>query len=174
MKPKNKLLYIFLGTTLLLFSSCVGTQNVEKPKQAISYEKAKVLQEEYNRTRANFLNEYLRSKGVLKKENEEDVRDVWFDLKVLKQYIAYVEAEAKKQGHKNLGLRVVLGAYPNNLKYPDPGFATVFFMPTYKKDYNPKKASLLSILNFQETGDEYLEDVDGLNFGMGGKPPKDL
>jgi len=175
MKLKNKLLYPFLGVTLLLLSSCNETQNVEKPKQTISYEKAKALQQEYIKTRAKFLNEHLRGKGILKKaEEEEDVRDVWFDLKVLKQYIAYVEAEAKKKGHKNLGIRVVLGAYPNQLKHHDPGAATVFFMPTSRGDTNPKKASLLSIINFDGTDDEYMEDVDGLNFGMGGKPPKDL
>ena len=195
MKSTNKFVYVLL-TSVLVFTSCCEKQNAEKPKEAISYKDAKILQQEYIETRANFINEYLHSinhfnekgikeekenkesinstpnkkEGLVKKENKiiEDVRDVTFDLETLKQYIAYVEKEAKSKGLKGLGLRVYLGAYPKgDTSVKDPGFTTVFFMPTHQPAAETTKGNNF----FYWFGDEIIDGVDGLNLGSGGRPP---
>ncbi len=152
-------------------------QNATKPKQTISIETAKILQQEYVKTRANPLNEMLRANGTLvnadgtTSKKIEDVRDVWFDIKVLKQYIAYVEKEAKNKGVKgDLGLRVYYGAYPKTGGYHQPGFSTVFFMPTHRVLPNSNAAYF-----FPPTGDdENIDGIDGLNLGQGRIPPKGI
>ncbi|WP_299678729.1 hypothetical protein [uncultured Tenacibaculum sp.] len=135
-----------------------------KPAQAISYEKARVLQKEYIETRANVLNKALQSRGVIQ---GEDVRDYYYDLEVLEQYIAYFKAEAKKKGYDNLGLRIHLGAYPNQEHYNEPGNSTIFIMPTHKLEDKNKRLLLNSdVLN--------AEGIDALNLATGGRPPVDL
>ena len=136
-----------------------------KPAQAISYEKARVLQKEYIETRANVLNKALQSRGVIQ---GEDVRDVWYDLEVLEQYIAYVKAEAQKKGYKNLGLRVHLGAYPNQENYHSPGNTTFFFVPTHNMGTENKNLILKNSDNITAEG------IDALNYGHGGNPPQIL
>ena len=89
-------------TSLFILTSCVEEQNSDKPEQAITYKKAKSLQQNYINTRANFLNKHLISEGALK---TDDVRDVTYNLSTLKQYIAYVEKEAKKRGIAEEDLR---------------------------------------------------------------------
>jgi len=194
MKITNKIFYVLL-TSLFIFSSCdekVGRdqeQNVSKQDESridgtITYERAYKLQRNYIETRAKFLNAYLDSinyfdnnqnKGLAGdgKVNDtiQDVRDVTFDLKTLKKYIAYVERKAKKDGLKGLGLRVYLGAYTkNDTLVKDPGFATVFFMPTHQPEPRSSKANNF----FYWNEDEVIEDADGLNLGHGGNPPNDL
>ena len=134
-------------------------QNASKPKNAISYKEAKGLQQEFLTTRANTLNKALNFKQKIK---GQDVRDVTFDLQEMKQYIAYVEAEAKKKGLNGLGLRVYFGAYPkNDTKTKSPGYSTVFFMPTHQSKSSKGQ-------------DEIIEGVDGLNRATNGIPPNDL
>lgn len=141
------------------------TIEVQKPEQAISMKKAKTLQQEYITTRANLLNNLLQAKGTIQ---GEDVRDVWYDLEVIEQYIAYVKAEAKKKGYENLGLRVHLGAYPNQEGYQDPGNTTFFFVPTYKNSSASKNLALRNSENITAEG------IDALNYGHGNNPPKDI
>ena len=134
-------------------------QNAGKPKNAISYKEAKALQQEFLTTRANTLNKALNSEHKIK---GQDVRDVTFDLQEIKQYIAYVDAEAKKKGLNGLGLRVYFGAYPkNDTKTKSPGYSTVFFMPTHQSTSSKGQ-------------DQIIADVAGLNKGHLGIPPNDI
>jgi len=121
----------------------------------ISIKDARILEQEYVKTRANSLNTILKKKGLIE---SEDVRDVWFDLEALKDYIAYVEQTAAKKGiTKNLGLRVYFGAYPDKQEYEDKrGKATVVFLPTHSS-YGSEN--------------ENFSDLDGFNWGGGGWPP---
>ena len=131
-----------------------------KSSKRISKKEAKVLEQEFVTTRTPILNESLKRKKLI---TDEDVREVWFDLEDIKEYIAYVEAAAAKKGINNgLGLRVYLGAYPNEKQYHNPGKTTVFFMPTKKGN---------SLLKSGEEENENIEDVDGLNLGYGRIPP---
>ena len=130
----------------------------------ISIKEARVLEQEYVKTRANSLNVILKKKGLIE---SEDVRDVWFDLEALKSYIPYVEEEAEKKGiSKNLGLRVYLGAYPNDQKHLSAGKATVFFIPT--QQLVSEKQDSFDLVN------ENLDEVDGFNFGTSGWPPNGI
>lgn len=175
MKKTNQLIVVFSVVMFSLLASCkcpdctneTETSKVEspsKPKQAISYDYAKKIQQEYIKTRADSLNKLLNAGGVIK---GEDVRDVWFDLKTLEQYIAYVKAESKKKNYEGLGLRVYYGAYPKDSNSPDSGYSTVFFIPTHRS-----KASKMNFV--YSDPNENSEDIDGMNFGIGGKPPKDI
>ncbi|WP_299835105.1 hypothetical protein [uncultured Tenacibaculum sp.] len=139
--------------------------NGQKPKQTITKKEGIILQKEYLETRSRFLNEFLNDKGHIK---GEDTREVSYDLETIKQYIAYVEAEAKKKGYDGLGLRLYFGAYPKESNYKDSGYSTIFFMPTYKK-----KSATMNFI-YDHGGDHVMEGVDGLNFGQAGRPPKDL
>jgi len=131
-----------------------------KSGKRITLKEAKTLEQEYVTTRSAVLNESLKRRGLIE---SEDVREVWFDLEDVKEYIAYVEAEAAKKGIKDgLGLRVYLGAYPNEKQYHNPGKTTVFFMPTQKST---------SMVKSGEGEDENMDDVDGFNFGHGRIPP---
>lgn len=167
-KKKHFKVFVFFLTSIVLFACSdkepVNKVNVEKPKETISYEYAKKLQQEYIKTRAEPLKEFLIGQGTLK---GEDVRDVWFDIDVLEQYIAYVKDQSKRKGYDGLGLRVYFGAYPKEGDHKDPGYTTVFFMPTHRSKV-PK-------MNFVfQASDENSDDIDPLNFGSGGHPPKDL
>ncbi|MGB0880301.1 MAG: hypothetical protein ACPGTO_07015 [Polaribacter sp.] len=193
MKPIIKTVFLVL-TCLFVFSSCDEKQKPDKPNELknfrISYERASDLQKNYIETRANFLNAYLDSinyfgrnqkrnqqnqeDGLVANEKRkiiEDVRDVNFDLKILKQYIAYVEKKAKEKGLKGLGLRVYFGSYPkNDTLVKHPGFSTVFFMPTYQPEPETSKANKFFYWNH----DEIIDGTDGLNVGHQGIPPNDL
>lgn len=131
-------------------------QNAGKPKNAISYKEAKILQQEYIKNTVKPTVEAFKKIGVNK---NEDIRDVTFDLDTLKEYIAYVEKEAAKKGITDgLGLRVYIGAY-------EKGEVTMFFMPTKKKETN---------IPSLEPKFEIIENIQGLNRGHAGMPPKDL
>lgn len=155
-------MYEVLAICFFIFSySCTTKEQNEKPKSTISYEKAKKMQSNYIETQVKPLQQIYEQLGISKKEN---IRDVTYDLKTIKQYIAYVEKEAAKKGIKDgLGLRIYIGAY-------EDGDVTMFFMPTIKKE---DKTTANHFFYFAA---EYqiLESVDGLNYGSGGKPPKDL
>ncbi|WP_369048824.1 hypothetical protein [Tenacibaculum sp. UWU-22] len=162
MKSINNFFYL-LASCVFILTSCVNQQNAEnfeKPKNAISYEKAKALQKEYLNTRVKSIQEAYKALGI---EKKPDVRDVTYSLEGLKQYLAYVEKEAEKKGLKGLGIRVYLGAYKG-------GDVTMFFMPTHQK--TPKASNVNNFFYVAE--DEVIEGVDGYNFGIGGQPPRDM
>lgn len=181
MKIKN--LIMLLCVAIFVFSSCESetknnTDNNEfcfkylgKPKEAITYETAKTLQEEYIQTRANILNEQLIGNGTIP-TGEQDTRDVTYNFNTLKQYIAYVEKEAKEKGIsvEELGIRVYLGAYPKNSTYEEKGYTTMFFMPIK----NSSGKSGKSTAKYGKQAEEVIDGIDGLNLGSSGKPPKDL
>lgn len=154
---------------LFVLTACHKEPEVRKPKGTISYETAKTLQHSFIQTRAKLLNKILNQNGTI---TGEAIRDVTFDFKRVKEYIAYVEQEAKKKGiaPETLGLRVYLGAYPKEKSnYPNPGRGTVFFMPTRLKITNPNANNFFPFYQ-----DDVIEDIDGLNIGAGGMPPNDL
>lgn len=154
--------------TMFFIKSCISKTSVEKdqlkvPSQAISYSQANILEDEFIKTRANILNDTL---------GFEDSREFLFSLDSLKQYIAYFEREAKTQGYKDLGIRIYFGAYPESKKYPDPGKATVFLVPTGNKIQS--QGSFNPFLAVYETGDDNIESISSLNYGHAGRPPKKI
>ena len=93
-------------------------------------------------------------------------------MDTLKQYIAYIEQQGKLRGKKNLGIRIYYAAYPANSNYPDPGYATVFLVPTAQEPGLGIQKGFLPI-----TADDLNQNIDSLaplNYGGGGIPPNDF
>lgn len=165
MKTKsNQKLVVFLTIMTLFFQSCKeNIKKIDPPKQTIDYEYAKGLEQEFKNTRGAIINKYLNLK-------DEDPREFWFDLKELKKYIKYVEQEAKVLGYKDLGIRIYNGAYPNDEAYPDPGYSTVFLVPTGNR--RASKASFLPLTTV--VINDNIQEIPGYNYGQAGRPPKEL
>lgn len=149
---------LLLAVLVSYFTSCEAP--LDPPKQSISYEEANILEEEFKRTRSVVID---RSLGY------EDTREFWFSLDTLKNYISYVEQQAKKQKLRDLGIRIYFAAYPNDNQSADPGFSTVVLVPT-SRNANNIQHGFFPI----DPEDDTIETIEALNFGHGGKPPKDL
>ncbi|WP_303317904.1 hypothetical protein Q4Q34_18505 [Flavivirga abyssicola] len=157
-------LALFLTIMVLSFQSCEEKskpQKIKPPKQIIDYEYAQELEEEYENTRGAIINKYL---GI------EDTREFWFDLEELKKYIAYVEQEADSLGYTRLGIRIYNGAYPKEKRFHDPGYSTVFLVPTGNK-IKSNKASFSPISSTFVINDN-IHEIPAYNYGHAGKPPK--
>lgn len=103
-----------------------------------------------------------------------DNREVWFDLENLKEYICYVEEESEKKGYKDLGLRVYLGAIPDEKDVPH---TTVLFWPTHRNKTNTESGNRAANSDEEENDsnkNENSDGIDGLNYGTSGRPPKVL
>ncbi len=161
MRQIAKLIWVALLPTVLI-SLCTGCNEItaEAPEQTLSPREANVLEETYKNTRATILNDTL---------GFEDTREFWFSIDTLKKYIAYVEQEGAKMNKTGLGLRVYFGAYPQDGNYPNPGFSTVFFVPT------AKATNTTAVKGFapMQSNDENLDGLQALNYGSGGIPPND-
>lgn len=121
---------------------------------------AKALNENFVKTRSKELNKIVESETG--KPNDKDAISSWFSLGDLKEYIAYVEAEAKAKNISVDGLRVYFGAYSKNDKKQDKkGLSTMFFVPTQNKLQSDEDAIVSSDIT----------DIDGMNEGMQGYPP---
>lgn len=166
MKTKSiQRLAFFLIIMTLFFQSCEEKpkkQKIKAPKQTIDYKYANSLEEEFKNTRGALINKYLEI---------EDSREFWFELEKLKEYIAYVEQEAETLGYDNLGIRIYNGAYPKDKKYPQPGYSTVFLVPTGNK--TTSKASFLPI-STTLVNDDNIQEISAYNYGHAGRPPKEL
>ena len=106
------------------------TQVVETPKDLISLDEADSLYVNYSRRRAE---------GIIKMETMDEskpfqpVRFVSFNLNTIKDYIAYVEQEAKKGGTQADSLRIYLGNY-GEVKGANDKHTTVFMLPSAKAE----------------------------------------
>ena len=138
---------------------------ITPPEQAISIEEAKVLQQEFVRTRAGIINDSL-----FKDSKEVDTRDFWFSLETIEQYVAYVKSEGANKGYKDMGIRIFFAAYPKNSRDPraDPGFSTVILAPTKGKP--PVGNGFFPMAPIQDPAG----GIQALNYSQGGKPPKNL
>jgi len=158
---KNSIKLIGCFVLVLSITACVNTNTkptkIVKPAHAISKKRAKLLSNNYN-TRYDSI-----SRIIGKKDN----RSTWYSLKELKTYIAYIEAQGKKQGYTVDGIRFYLGAYPADEKNPKKqNETTIFLAPTGKKIGNMAEKSMIT--------NPYSRDIttiDAYNFGQGGWPP---
>ena len=112
---------LMLTLAVLLPSSFVAADNDHlKPDGLISQEEA-----------VEFRDAFLQSQkeSAVAKHHSNMPTEFTFELERLKQYIAYVEAEAERLGHSDLALRVYLAAYPTGYKDNYTAEPTVFFAP---------------------------------------------
>ena len=162
----NKLTLGIFFVIIFLIGCRVGKISAEKPEGTITPEQANILEETYKEQRWSIINDNIGYK---------DTREFVFELNRLKQYIAFVEAEATSMGYSGLGLRVYLGAYPEG--FPDVNNdrveTTVFFIPTAKFGPNEANENFKSNNLQEDNTDENINGIDGLNYASGGMPPKE-
>ena len=158
LKTPHVLFFTMSLLTVLLFSAC--EQIIDPPQESITVEQAKILQNEFITTRAGIINDSL---------NIIDTRDIWFSLDTLKKYITYVEQQGERLGKENLGIRIYFAAYPDEPNYPDPGYATVFLVPTALEE-SPLKSGFFPV----QPVNQNIDGLNALNYGTGGIPPNDL
>lgn len=131
---------------------------MNQPKQLITKEFAKQLNEGYIKERAN-----LKAKV----NDEEDANAVWFSLEELENYINYIKVEGESKGIEVTGVRFYLGVYPEDIQEKEKaGKTTIFLTPTKKN--NVGGAMLLA------TTDENVDatEIEPMNYGTMGNPPK--
>lgn len=156
---------LFVSIIFFCFKSC----KAPKPVGTINYDKANELEELFKTSRSTIINNHL---------GYQDSREVWFSIDRLKKYIAYVESQAKKKNYDNLGLRIYFGTYPENNE--GKTFSTVFLVPTCKNK-TPKsiigttRSSFVTSSNDlpDSSENENIYDIEALNFGGLGHPPRD-
>lgn len=137
-----KFLNIMVSLTVmaLLLVDCKGDHNnqnddndgpptvvVERPDMAIELGEAIDLYQNYGASRVGLIEAYEEELGEV--DGFQATRSLTFDFEELKQYMKYIEQEAKAADTPIKGLRVYLGQYDRKSShYPNSG--TVFFNPT--------------------------------------------
>lgn len=135
---------------------------MEFKNHLISKEKARVLQQEFIKTRGNVISKILEKEKRIK---GEDCRDFWVSIDILKEFIFNIEKQAREEGScKGLGVRIFLGAYPENEEVKDAGYCTVFLMKGYEDDNRRE--------NYEKSLTDDTELI--LNYNVGGRPPRDI
>ncbi len=153
MKRLKKIHSLFLLVLLVFMYSC-GEQTsgeeatrqaeVEAPEQIISLAEAKTMFDNYSERRAAMIQKFEDSVNISKKDTAKfDVaRYTYYDLKTIKQYIAYIEQEAAKAKVEISTLRFYYSNYPDQEKFPNgqsiehPRQNSIFILPTLNQDGN--------------------------------------
>jgi hypothetical protein len=113
-------------------------EEVEAPKQIVGLDQAKESYDNYTRRRVGIIE---KSEGPKPDGSKFDAtRYTYYDLTTIKQYIAYIEQEAKRANVEISSLRFYLSNYPdstsfrNGNKVVHPRQNSVFLVPTTQKD----------------------------------------
>jgi hypothetical protein len=147
MKSTNRTFNIvsLLTFVVVLFSACEEPKPkddepilVEAPKQIISIEQAKQMYDTYSERRIPIIKEY---EGLNNDSTEfMPTRLAEYDYETLKQYLSYIENEAREAGVEINKLRFYLVNYPDAEKFDDgtpvkyPRQNSFFMVPTLKRD----------------------------------------
>ncbi|MEM9078035.1 MAG: hypothetical protein AAGC43_13405 [Bacteroidota bacterium] len=147
---KKNGLTLVLGGLLLIVSSCQERPRqqekpeeevpeiIKPPSDIISIDQSKSLYDNYSRNRVEPIMAFEREMND--DEDFEVARFVDFDYDAMKQYIAFVEQEAKKANVDVSTFRLYFANYPNSEKFPDgkkvvhPRQNSIFILPTLMKD----------------------------------------
>ncbi len=160
---KNLLLLILgilIGALVTYFyvSKPESNLTITAPKGLISPDQAKTLDAAYNPRYKLVSDSIVNRKGG-------DNRSSWYGLEQMRNYLSYAENQAKEHGHTMDGVRIYLGAHPD--QNGESGYTTMFFVPT-GTTHNSKAA----IFNFSMAdGSGDLPDGEGLDMGGNGNPP---
>lgn len=127
----------------------------KRPKKCISIKEAKELQKVWCDTRTPEIDKCL---------GFEDSREFWWSVEELQEYLKYVKKQSKKQGIDDPGIRIYFGAYPKEKCKKDKGYATVFLAPTGAPAGGLGKGGGSASNNYE---------IEAMNFGGSGNPPKD-
>ncbi|MEX0314704.1 MAG: hypothetical protein AB3N18_11045 [Allomuricauda sp.] len=149
MKNTKNVSAMLLGSLLLLVGACKQPQKkdepsedpveqVKPPEQIISLEASKSLFDRYTRNRAEIIKKYETERHPEKEFIP--ARFSSYDYSTIKQYMAFIEQEAKSAGVDISSLRFYFGNYPDEEKFPDgekvvhPRQDAVFIVPTINVD----------------------------------------
>ncbi|TDU39873.1 hypothetical protein BXY82_1908 [Gelidibacter sediminis] len=160
----KNLLLLILGILIgafisyFYFSKSDTDVTITTPKGLITPEQAMTLDKAYNPRYKLISDSIVTRKGG-------DNRSSWYGLEQMRNYLNYAENQAKDLGYTMDGVRIYLGAHPN--QNGQAGYTTMFLIPTGNI---PKAAASMFSLNMQEEGGD-IPDADGLDMGSQGYPP---
>lgn len=138
------------------------TKTAVLPKQLISTEKAKELNQNFIAQRTDLLKKAM---------GKEDANAIWYSLEELENYIEYIKSSGSEKGYVVDGIRFYFGVYSETEGKGKAGYTTLFLSPTGKSISEKRVAS--SLLLEEETGDSQdIALIEPLNFGSMGNPPK--
>ncbi len=148
MKNLKKVATALLGGFLFVLGSCqqgpkkeepteskaeMEQERVEPPKGIISLEESKSLYDNYSKNRLDIIQQYEAERST---EKFEAARFTSFTYADIKQYIAYIEQEAKGAQVDISSLRFYFANYPDKANFPDgkkivhPRQNSIFIVPT--------------------------------------------
>ncbi|MEP2278330.1 hypothetical protein [Maribacter sp.] len=117
---------------------------VSAPEGIISIEEASMLYSNYSDHRADIIKQYEQKVRAPEKEFQVG-RFVDFDYQTIKDYIAYVDQEAKNAGvEKVTKLRLYFANYPAEGNFPDG-----------KKFVHPRQNSIFIVPTLNKKGEDY-------------------
>ncbi len=158
------ILGIVIGALAMYFYCCRSSEETDEkvvisvPKGLITADQAKTLDRAYNPR-------YQLISDSIVKRRGGDNRSSWYGLEEVKNYLTYAEREAEQLGYTMDGVRIYLGAHPD--QNGAAGYTTMFFVPTGK----PNKA-VASIYNFSMQLKSFdIPGGGGLDHGNQGDPP---
>lgn len=158
--PIPKLLFVsILIFSVTAFIGCKDQTNGDKepstelevPDQIISIEQARVLYDNYSKHRVPLIQQYEDSgrigdqegkmqQNMMRKQSQEIEKDTfdvarygYYDYQTIKDYLAYIEQEAKKAGEDISTLRIYFSNYPDEDKFVHPRQNSFLIMPTIKR-----------------------------------------
>ncbi len=164
MKNNRKVALAFLSIFLLFLGACQQgpkkdeprnseppqEEKVSPPEGIISLEESKSLYDNYTKNRLDMIQKYEAERSP--DEAFIPARLTAFTYADIKQYMAYVEQEAKEAGVKIESLRFYFANYPDQERFPDG-----------KKIVHPRQNSIFVVPTTILDGEEYgfYIDADG-------------
>jgi hypothetical protein len=164
MKNNRKVALAFLSIFLLFLGACQEGPKKDEPRNSeppqeekvtppegiISLEESKSLYDNYTKNRVDMIQQYEAERSP--DEAFIPARLTAFTYADIKQYMAYVEQEAKEAGVKIESLRFYFANYPDQERFPDG-----------KKIVHPRQNSIFVVPTTMMDGEEYgfYIDADG-------------
>ena len=166
----KNLLSLILGLiigALIMYFYCSKTKDtmssivITKPSGVISPKEAKTLDRAYTSRHK------LISDSIVKRP---DNRSSWWSLQDMQDYLKYAENQSKELGYTMDGVRVYLGAYPDETidSTATVGYTTMFIVPT-SSEIEQESQRGGSAFRAGDGGD--VPGGDPLNDGGDGYPP---
>ena len=158
----KKLILLLLGIAIgfalsyFYFNNSKNEESMATPKGLITPAEAEVLDKAFD-TRHQLI-----SDSIVKRP---DNRSSWYSLEDMRDFLTLAENEANTAGYTMDGIRIYLGAYPD--EGTEVGYTTMFFIPT-----GTKNTSEGNMINMQPSGSNDIPGANGLNYGEEGDPPE--
>jgi len=145
---KNNVIYSSL--ILLLIATVTGCNfkteengdsvSAEAPKQIVSIESAKEMYDSYTERRVRLIEKFEEDQSP--NVEFDPTRQGWYDYDTLKQYMAYIEQQAKDANVDISGISIYFANYPEKLNSNGnipPSYKhhnSIFLVPTMREDGN--------------------------------------